>query len=233
MSDSHCKIINHKIFITKNMSVLVAPSMLSADFGNLDKDIDIVNNCGDIFHLDIMDGVFVPNISYGTPVIKAITKRAKRPVEAHLMIVEPQKFFKDYQSCGVGSISVHYETCLHLNRTVQQIKELGMKAGVAINPGTSVYLLDEIISEADYVVLMSVNPGFGGQRYIPTSTEKIVRLKKFIQQRNPKCLIEVDGGVNLQNVKEIKDAGADILVAGNAVFGSSNPSMAIQELREI
>lgn len=213
------------------MSVLVAPSMLSADFGNLNKDIDMVNECGDIFHLDIMDGVFVPNISYGTPVIKAITKRAKRPVEAHLMIVEPQKFFKDYQSYGIGSISVHYETCFHLNRTVQQIKELGMKAGVAINPGTSVYLLEDILPSIDYVLLMSVNPGFGGQHYIPESTEKIVRLKKFIQERNPKCLIEVDGGVNLQNVKEIREAGADILVAGSAVFGNANPSMAIQELR--
>ncbi len=191
----------------------------------------MVNECGDIFHLDIMDGVFVPNISYGTPVIKAITKRAKRPVEAHLMIVEPQKFFKDYQSYGIGSISVHYETCFHLNRTVQQIKELGMKAGVAINPGTSVYLLEDILPSIDYVLLMSVNPGFGGQHYIPESTEKIVRLKKFIQERNPKCLIEVDGGVNLQNVKEIREAGADILVAGSAVFGNANPSMAIQELR--
>lgn len=213
------------------MSVLIAPSMLSADFGNLNKDIDMVNDCGDIFHLDIMDGVFVPNISYGTPIIKAITKRAKRPVEAHLMIVEPQKFFKDYQTYGVGSISVHYETCFHLNRTVQQIKELGMKAGVAINPGTSVYLLEDIIQEIDYVLLMSVNPGFGGQSYIPESTEKIARLKKFIKERNPRCLIEVDGGVNLQNVKEIREAGADILVAGSAVFGNANPSMVIQELR--
>src|SRR5574344_2913050 len=213
------------------MSVLVAPSMWCGDFGNLNKDTDMVNECGDIFHLDIMDGVFVPNISYGTPVIKAITKRAKRPVEAHLMIVEPQKFFKDYQSYGIGSISVHYETCFHLNRTVQQIKELGMKAGVAINPGTSVYLLEDILPSIDYVLLMSVNPGFGGQHYIPESTEKIVRLKKFIQERNPKCLIEVDGGVNLQNVKEIREAGADILVAGSAVFGNANPSMAIQELR--
>lgn len=213
------------------MSVLIAPSMLSADFGNLDKDIDLVNNCGDIFHLDIMDGVFVPNISYGTPVIKAITKRATRPVEAHLMIVEPQKFFKDYKGFGIGSISVHYEACVHLNRTIQQIKELGMKAGVAINPGTSVYLLEDIIGDVDYVLLMSVNPGFGGQSYIAESTEKIARLKKFIKERNPKCLIEVDGGVNLQNVNEIRTAGADILVAGSAVFNSKNPEQTIQDLR--
>ncbi|MCI1719478.1 MAG: ribulose-phosphate 3-epimerase [Bacteroidales bacterium] len=213
------------------MSVLIAPSMLSADFGNLNKDIELVNKCGDIFHLDIMDGVFVPNISYGTPVIKAITKRAQRPVEAHLMIVEPQKFFKDYKNFGIGSISVHYEACVHLNRTIQQIKELGMKAGVAINPGTSVYLLEDIICDLDYVLLMSVNPGFGGQSYIPESTEKIARLKKFLKEHNPKCLIEVDGGVNMQNVNEIKTAGADILVAGSAVFNSKNPEQTIQDLR--
>jgi ribulose-phosphate 3-epimerase len=205
--------------------------MLSADFGNLNKDIELVNKCGDIFHLDIMDGVFVPNISYGTPVIKAITKRAQRPVEAHLMIVEPQKFFKDYKNFGIGSISVHYEACVHLNRTIQQIKELGMKAGVAINPGTSVYLLEDIICDLDYVLLMSVNPGFGGQSYIPESTEKIARLKKFLKEHNPKCLIEVDGGVNMQNVNEIKTAGADILVAGSAVFNSKNPEQTIQDLR--
>lgn len=213
------------------MSVLISPSMLSADFGDLNKDIDLVNRCGDIFHLDIMDGVFVPNISYGTPVIKAITKRASKPVEAHLMIVEPQKFFKEYKDFGVGSICVHYEACTHLNRCVAQIKELGMKAGVAINPHTNVILLEDIIDIADYILVMSVNPGFGGQSYIKGSTEKISRLKKLISERHSSCKIEVDGGVNTGNCKEIAGAGADILVAGSAVFSSENPEKTIGILK--
>ena len=211
--------------------MIVAPSMLSADFANLGKDIDMVNQNGDIFHLDIMDGVFVPNISYGTPVIKAITARATIPVEAHLMIVEPQKFIKDYKEMGVAAISVHYEACTHLDRVVNQIKELGMKAGVAINPHTSVNLLEDIVKVSDFILVMSVNPGFGGQKFIPYTTKKIRDLKKIIQDNNPNCLIEVDGGVGLSNIVELSRAGADIVVAGNAVFSSKNPAETIKKLQ--
>lgn len=205
--------------------------MLAADFGNLDKDIDMVNRCGDIIHLDIMDGVFVPNISYGTPVIKAVTRKATIPVEAHLMIVDPSKFLKDYRSFGLDSISVHYEACPHLDRTVNSIRELGMKAGVAINPATSELLVSDIVRTADYIVLMSVNPGFGGQKYIPYCTEKIARLRKIIDENNPACLIEVDGGVTAENRDELCEAGADILVAGSAVFAQKDPEAAIKALR--
>ena len=211
--------------------MIVAPSMLSADFANLGKDIDMVNQNGDIFHLDIMDGVFVPNISYGTPVIKAITARATIPVEAHLMIVEPQKFIKDYKDMGVAAISVHYEACTHLDRVVNQIKELGMNAGVAINPHTSVNLLEDIVKVSDFILVMSVNPGFGGQKFIPYTTQKIRDLKKIIQDNNPNCLIEVDGGVGLSNIVELSRAGADIVVAGNAVFSSKNPAETIKKLQ--
>ncbi|MBQ3381769.1 MAG: ribulose-phosphate 3-epimerase [Bacteroidales bacterium] len=213
--------------------MIVAPSMLSADFANLAKDIDIVNANADIFHLDIMDGVFVPNISYGTPVIEAICKRATIPVEAHLMIVEPQKFFELYKSLGVGSISVHYEACNHLDRTVKRIRELGMKAGVAINPHTSVHLLEDVVRFSDYILIMSVNPGYGGQKYIPYCTEKIAELKKIIEKNNPDCLIEVDGGVGLNNIEEIAAAGADVVVAGSAVFSATNPAEAIKKLQGI
>ena len=186
--------------------MIVAPSMLAADFANLAKDIDLVNSYADIIHLDIMDGVFVPNISYGTPLVETICKGATIPVEAHLMIVEPQKFFALYKSLGVGSISVHYEACNHLDRTVNKIKELGMKAGVAINPHTSVNLLEDIVRISDYILIMSVNPGYGGQRYIPYCTHKIVELKKIIEKNNPACLIEVDGGVTTGNIEEIANA---------------------------
>ena len=211
--------------------MIVAPSMLSADFSCLKKDIDLVNANADIIHLDIMDGVFVPNISYGTPVVKTICKFARIPVEAHLMIVEPQKFFADYKSYGVSSISVHYEACNHLDRTVNQIKELGMKAGVAINPHTGVGLLEDIVKVADYILVMSVNPGFGGQKYIPYSTKKIAELKKIINQNNPDCLIEVDGGVTVENIGEIARAGADIVVAGSAVFSAPDAAEAIRKLQ--
>lgn len=211
--------------------MIVAPSMLSADFANLAKDIELVNANADIIHLDIMDGVFVPNISYGTPVIKAICKGATIPVEAHLMIVEPQKFFEDYRKMGVGSISVHYEACTHLDRTVNRIRELGMKAGVAINPHTNVNLLEDIVRICDYILVMSVNPGFGGQSYIPYSTEKIAELKKIIEKNNPSCLIEVDGGVTTENIGEIANAGADVVVAGSAVFGAKDPVQAIKILQ--
>ncbi len=211
----------------------VAPSILSANFGNLERDVKMINSCADIIHLDIMDGVFVPNISYGTPVIQAITKYATIPVEAHLMIVEPQKFFKDYKKFGLDSISVHYEACTHLDRTINQIKELGMKAGVAINPHTNESLLTDIIKVADYILVMSVNPGFGGQSYIPYITQKISRLKSLINSNNPSCLIEVDGGVCLDNINEIVNAGADIVVAGSSVFNSEEPQKTIKQLQLI
>ena len=213
--------------------MIVAPSMLAADFANLAKDIDLVNAYADIIHLDIMDGVFVPNISYGTPLVETICKRATIPVEAHLMIVEPQKFFELYKSLGVGSISVHYEACNHLDRTIKRIKELGMKAGVAINPHTSVKLLEDVVRFSDYILIMSVNPGYGGQKYIPYCTEKIAELKKLIEKNNPDCLIEVDGGVTAGNIGEIADAGADVVVAGSAVFGAEDPGKAIKKLQGV
>ena len=211
--------------------MIVAPSMLSADFANLAKDIELVNSYADIIHLDIMDGVFVPNISYGTPLVETICKRATIPVEAHLMIVEPQKFFELYKNLGVGSISVHYEACNHLDRTVKRIKELGMKAGVTINPHTNVTLLEDIVRISDYILIMSVNPGYGGQKYIPYCTEKIAELKKIIERNNPDCLIEVDGGVTISNIEEIAKAGADVVVAGSAVFGAEDPAQAIKKLQ--
>lgn len=213
--------------------MIVAPSVLSADFLNLADDIKMMNANADIIHLDIMDGVFVPNISYGTPVIKAIAKMAQLPLEAHLMIVEPQKFFKTYKELGVSSISVHYEACTHLDRVINQIKELGMKAGVAINPHTDETLLSKIIKVVDYVLVMSVNPGFGGQSYIPYSTDKIAKTKALINEINPQCLIEVDGGVTLENIEKIADAGADVVVAGNTVFGSDDPAGTIKKLQGI
>ena len=211
--------------------IQVAPSMLSADFANLAKDIELVNQYADIIHLDIMDGVFVPNISYGTPVIQAVTSRATIPVEAHLMIVEPQKFLKEYRDFGINSISVHYEACVHLDRVVNQIKELGMKAGVAIAPHTSAYNIEHIVTVADYILVMSVNPGYSGQKYIPYTTQKIAQVKSIIEKNNPNCLIEVDGGVGLSNINEIAQAGADVVVAGNAVFGAENPADVIRKLQ--
>lgn len=213
--------------------MLVAPSMLSADFAHLAKDIELVNSNADIIHLDIMDGVFVPNISYGTPLVETICKGATIPVEAHLMIVEPQKFFELYRNLGVGSISVHYEACNHLDRIVKRIRELGMKAGVAINPHTSVNLLEDVVRFSDYILIMSVNPGYGGQKYIPYCTEKIAELKKIIERNNPECLIEVDGGVTVDNIEEIANAGADVVVAGSAVFGAKNPAHAIKILQGV
>ena len=207
--------------------------MLAADFAFLAKDIELVNAYADIIHLDIMDGVFVPNISYGTPLVETICKRATIPVEAHLMIVEPQKFFELYRNLGVGSISVHYEACNHLDRTVKRIKELGMKAGVAINPHTNVNLLEDIVRISDYILIMSVNPGYGGQRYIPYCTHKISELKKIIEKNNPDCLIEVDGGVTTGNIEEIANAGADVVVAGSAVFSAEDPAKAIKLLQGI
>ncbi|MBR6540603.1 MAG: ribulose-phosphate 3-epimerase [Bacteroidales bacterium] len=206
------------------MSVLVAPSMLSANFGKLDEDVKMVNeSAADWFHLDIMDGVFVPNISYGFPVVKAMAKSAAKPLDAHLMIVNPDKYLSNFKDLGVEWLSVHYEACTHLHRTIQAIKGLGMKAGVALNPHTPVSLLEDILQDLDYVVLMSVNPGFGGQSFIEHSIDKIKKLRGMIDEKGYNCLIQVDGGVTTKNARALEEAGADVLVAGSAVFGASDP----------
>ncbi|MBO5763801.1 MAG: ribulose-phosphate 3-epimerase [Bacteroidales bacterium] len=206
------------------MSVLVAPSMLSANFGKLDEDVKMVNeSAADWFHLDIMDGVFVPNISYGFPVVKAMAKSAAKPLDAHLMIVNPDKYLSNFKDLGVEWLSVHYEACTHLHRTIQAIKGLGMKAGVALNPHTPVSLLEDILQDLDYVVLMSVNPGFGGQSFIEHSIDKIKKLRGMIDEKGYNCLIQVDGGVTTKNARALEEAGANVLVAGSAVFGASDP----------
>lgn len=214
------------------MSILLAPSMLSANFGELDKDVELVNNgAADWFHLDIMDGVFVPNISYGFPVVKAIAKKARKPLDAHLMIVDPDRYLANFKELGVEWLSVHYEACTHLHRTIQAIKALGMKAGVALNPHTSVTLLEDILQDLDYVLIMSVNPGFGGQSFIEHSADKITRLKEMIRKRGLHCLIQVDGGVTTSNARMLEAAGADVLVAGNAVFGATDKEAAMKQIK--
>lgn len=216
------------------MSLLIAPSMLSANFANLGDDIKMVNESeADLFHLDIMDGLFVPNISYGFPVIKAISKLAKKPMDAHLMIVDPDRYFDNFKEVGVEYLSVHYEACTHLHRSLQRIKNLGMKAGVALNPHTPVHLLSDIIQDADFVLLMSVNPGFGGQSFIENTISKVEALKDLILQKSPNCLIEVDGGVNQENARQLVKSGANILVAGNTVFSAQNPKEAIKQLKDL
>lgn len=216
------------------MSILLAPSMLSADFGNLDRDVELVNSgAADLFHLDIMDGVFVPNISYGFPVVKAIAKKAAKPLDAHLMIVEPDRYITHFKEAGVEWLSVHYEACTHLHRTIQAIKGAGMKAGVALNPHTSITLLEDILQDTDYILIMSVNPGFGGQSFIEHSIDKISRLKDMILRRGANCLIEVDGGVTTENARTLEAAGADILVAGSAVFGAKDKSLAMQLIKGV
>jgi ribulose-phosphate 3-epimerase len=214
------------------MTHLVAPSLLSADFGNLNRDIEMVNNSdADWFHLDIMDGVFVPNISFGFPVIKQVKKLAKKPLDVHLMIVDPDKYLEKFKEIGADILTVHYEACTHLHRTLDQIRKLGMKAGVSINPHTPVEVLSEILGEADLVLIMSVNPGFGGQKFIENSYSKIERLRKMIDSKKLNTLIEVDGGVDTDNARKLYDAGVNVLVAGNAVFGAKNPTDVILKLK--
>jgi ribulose-phosphate 3-epimerase len=216
------------------MKPIIAPSILSADFSNLAKDIEMINNSeADWFHVDVMDGVFVPNISFGFPVINAINKIAKKPLDVHLMIVDPDKYLSKFQEVGAHVLSVHYEACIHLHRTIQGIKGLGMLAGVAINPHTSVSLLENVISDIDVVLMMSVNPGFGGQKFIENTYSKISDLKELILQKNSKAKIEIDGGVDLNNAPKLLKVGADILVAGNTVFSSPNPTKTISLLKEI
>lgn len=211
--------------------MIVAPSMLSADFGNLQKDIEMVNRSeAGLFHLDIMDGVFVPNISYGFPVVKSIAKAAQKPMDAHLMIVDPDRYVKQFADLGVEYLSVHYEACTHLHRSLTNIRNLGMKAGVALNPHTPVSLVEDVLECCDFVLIMSVNPGFGGQSFIPRAVEKVRQLRTMIQQQGLNTLIEVDGGVNFDNVKILAQAGTDMVVAGSTVFSAADPTDAIHRL---
>ena len=212
----------------------ISPSLLSADFGNLNNDVIMLNeSMADMIHLDIMDGVFVPNISFGFPVIKYVQKIATKPLDVHLMIVNPQNYSSQVRDCGAEIMNVHQEACVHLHRTVQAIKNAGMKAAVTLNPSTPVSTLEDIITELDMVLIMSVNPGFGGQSFIPNSLKKIKQLKELIALSNSHALIEVDGGVNLETGKLLADAGADILVAGNAVFSAPNPKDMIEALHNL
>lgn len=211
---------------------MIAPSLLASDFANLQQEIEMVNQSeADWFHLDIMDGVFVPNISFGMPVVQAIAKYAKKPLDTHLMIVDPDRYIKTFADLGVHNLSVHYEACPHLHRTLQAIKAEGMKAGVAINPHTSVKLLEDTIQDIDLVIVMSVNPGFGGQSFIENTYQKVADLKELILKKNAATLIEIDGGVNANNAKKLVDAGADVLVAGSFVFKSDNPTETIKKLK--
>ncbi|MBS9464266.1 ribulose-phosphate 3-epimerase [Flagellimonas sp. 389] len=213
---------------------MVAPSLLAADFANLQRDVEMVNQSeADWFHLDIMDGVFVPNISFGMPVLQAISKHAKKTLDVHLMIVDPDRYIKTFADLGASNLTVHYEACNHLHRTLQAIKDKGMKAGVALNPHTSINLLEDTIQDIDLVCMMSVNPGFGGQSFIENTYQKVSDLKNLIEKKNSEALIEIDGGVNATNAKKLVDAGADVLVAGSFVFKSDTPKETIKNLKEI
>ncbi len=213
---------------------LIAPSFLSADFSNVKAECEMLNQSkADWFHLDVMDGVFVPNISFGLPVIKAIKQHATKPLDVHLMIVEPDRYITEFRNAGADILTVHFEACTHLHRTVQKIHQQGMKAGVAINPHSAVSLLSDIISEIELVCVMSVNPGYGGQKFIENTYLKISELKQLIVQKKSQALIEIDGGVDLKNAGKLIQLGADVLVAGNTVFSSSDPEKTIEQLKNI
>jgi len=215
-------------------SKLIAPSVLAADFGNLQRDIEMINNSeADWFHIDIMDGVFVPNISFGMPVLKAISKHANKTIDTHLMIVDPDRYIQTFADLGTNILTVHYEACTHLHRTLQAIKAAGMKAGVALNPHTNINVLEDTIQDIDLVCIMSVNPGFGGQSFIENTYTKVRALKEMITRKNASTLIEIDGGVTDQNAKKLTDAGADVLVAGSFVFKSEKPLETIKGLRTL
>ena len=216
------------------MKHLIAPSVLAADFANLQQDIEMINNSeADWFHIDVMDGMFVPNISFGMPVMKAIKKHATKPMDVHLMIVDPDRFITDFKDAGADILTVHYEVCKHLHRTLQAIKAADMQAGVALNPHTPIAVLEDVIRDIDLVCLMSVNPGFGGQSFIENTYKKIIQLKDLIEKSGSNAKIEIDGGVNDKNASKLLMAGADVLVAGSFVFKSQNPSETIAGLKGI
>jgi ribulose-phosphate 3-epimerase len=215
-----------------SMSTIISPSLLACDFANIQRDVELLNaSVADWLHIDIMDGVFVPNISFGFPVMEAMKKHATKPLDVHLMIVNPDQYIETFHKAGAEILTVHYEACPHLHRTVQYIKSLGMKAGVALNPHTPVHLLEDIIEDLDLVLIMSVNPGFGGQKFIPNAIKKVADTKALIERKNSKAIIEVDGGVNQDNAPLLVAAGAQALVAGSFVFNSPNPKETIQKLK--
>ncbi len=214
--------------------IQIAPSVLACDFANLQRDVEMINSTSAAyFHIDIMDGVFVPNISFGFPVLEAIHKHAKKPLDVHLMIVEPEKYFVELKRCGAEIITVHYEACPHLHSTLQQIRSLGLKAGVALNPHTPVSVLENVTDLLDLVLIMSVNPGYGGQKFLSIAVEKVAATKQLLLSKNCNAIIEVDGGVNLETGKLLADAGATLLVAGSFVFNSANPSLTIEALSSL
>lgn len=215
-------------------NTLIAPSVLAADFANLQRDIEMINSSeADWFHIDIMDGVFVPNISFGMPVLDAINKHAKKTIDVHLMIVDPDRYIATFKKLGADILTVHYEACTHLHRTLQAIKAEGMKAGVALNPHTNVSLLEDVIKDIDLVCIMSVNPGFGGQSFIENTYRKVQQLKEIIVRNGASTLIEIDGGVTSKNAQQLVEAGADVLVAGSFVFNAENPTQTIADLKKL